>query len=365
MNKTNKKERNETSAAAKVAVIKLGQDVHAAKVVVAVQLEGCPPQPAQRIATEKYVGWVQQLQHKHPEAKIYSCYEAGPCGYWLHRELTQLGVNNYVVAPVALNGRRKTDVRDARALCEQLERYVSGHTRAFSVVKVPTPEQEQQRGLLRHRRALAKSLSRVAHQGRSQMLLQGYRVRGSWWGVRRWPKLAATLPAWLRELLADYQAQAQLLHTQIRAAEEMVAALAVQRQVSAPYGIGALTWLTLLLETVGWDRFHNRREVASYCGLCPSEFSSGESRRQGSIDKHGNPRVRHALIEAVWRLERWQPHYPPLQRLRAASGSRTRRRAAVAVARRLAIDLWRLATGQTTTEKIGLALNPRQLHVAA
>jgi transposase len=365
MKNTNGNNVNETSAAAKVAVIKLGQDVHAAHVVVAVQLDGCPPQPAQRIETEKYVGWVKQLKEKHPQATIHSCYEAGPCGYWLHRELTALGVTNYVVAPVLLNGRRKTDKRDARALCEQLDRRVRGHGQVFSAVKVPTAAQEQERGLLRHRRALAKSLGRVAQQGRSALLLQGQRVRGDWWGPRRWPKLAPTLPAWLREPLADLQAQAQLLHTQIRAAEAKIAALAVRKQVTAPYGIGALTWLTLVLEVVGWERFANRRQVASYCGLCPSEFSSGESRRQGGIDKHGNPRVRHALVEAVWRLQRWQPDYPPLARLRAAAGSRARRRAVVAVARRLAIDLWRLATGQTTLEKIGLALDPRPAVVTA
>jgi transposase len=105
---------------------------------------------------------------------------------------------------------------------------------------------------------------------------------------------------------------------------------------------------------VQWERFQNRRQVASYCGLCPSEYSSGQTQRQGSIDKHGNPRLRHVLVEAVWRLLRWQPHYPPLQKLINAPLGRSRRRAAVAVARRLAIDLWRLAVGKATLEQLGL-----------
>ena len=109
-------------AAETIATIKLGQDLHASQVTVVVQLDGSVPQPAQRVATERYVGWVRQLQRKYPGAAIYACYEAGPCGYWLHRSLVALGVKNYVVAPVALNGRRKTDRRDAAALCEQLER---------------------------------------------------------------------------------------------------------------------------------------------------------------------------------------------------------------------------------------------------
>jgi transposase len=316
------------------------------------------------VPTEKYLAWIEQLKARHPGAKIYSCYEAGPCGYWLHRELTKRGVQNYVVAPVALNGRRKNDKRDARALGEQLERYVHGHKKAFSVVKVPTCEQEQDRAVLRHRSALAKALARCAQQGRSLCLLHGIRVRGSWWGKRRWPQLQESLPGWMSEVLADFQAQAQLLHAQIQAMMVKIAALAKAKQVEAPRGIGVLTWLTLLLEVIDWNRFNNRREVGSYSGLCAGEFSTGNSRREGSIDKQGNRRVRHALIEAVWRLLLWQPDYPPLERLRAAKGQRARKRAAVAVARRLAIDLWRLATGRTTAEKVGLAATGQSLQAA-
>jgi transposase len=353
-NTTNVKNQNTNSASAKVEVIKLGLDLHAAHVVNAMQLDGCPPQPAQRIATERFVTWVQQLKAKYPGAKIHACYEAGPCGYWLHRALEQLGVDSYVVAPVALNGRRKTDARDARALSEQLDRYLRGHKHAFSPVTVPTPAQEQDRAVLRHRQALLKSLGRCAQQGRSLMLLQGLRVRGRWWTKRQWTELQPTLPAWLATLLSDHQAQALLFHGQIIAQDKRIAELAQAKKVAAPRGIGALTWLTLLLEVIDWNRFKNRRQVASYTGLCPGEHSSGETRRELSIDKHGNRRVRRVLIEAAWRLAMWQPDYPPLAKLRAAQGGRARKRAIVAVARRLAIDLWRLATAQTTLEKIGL-----------
>ena len=116
-----------------------------------------------------------------------------------------------------------------------------------------------------------------------------------------------------------------------------------------------MTWLTLLLEVIDWKRFNNRRQVSSYTGLCASEFTTGDTRKQGSIDRQGNPRVRHLLAEAVWRLLRFQPAYPPIRRLAAATG-RTRRKLAVAAARRLAVDLWRLATGQTTAEKLGLIM---------
>ena len=192
----------------------------------------------------------------------------------------------------------------------------------------------------------------------SLCLLQGLRVRGSWWGKRRWPALQSTLPEWLRDLLADFEAQAQLLHAQIRTTQAKIAAVAKTRHVVAPYGLGEMTQLMVELETRGLERFNNRREVASYMGLCASEYSTGERRREGSIDKRGNRRARRLLVEAVWRLLHWQPQYPPLQRLVAAKGQRTRKRAVVAVARRLAIDLWRLKTGRTTPEKVGLLFGP-------
>ena len=129
-----------------------------------------------------------------------------------------------------------------------------------------------------------------------------------------------------------------------------------QQGKQIPKGLGKLTAALLGSEVLDWHRFKNRRQVASYTGLCPSEQSSGDKRKQGSINKHGNPRVRHQLVEAVWRLEQWQPAYPPLKILLDASGTRNRKRAAVAVARRLAIDLWRIETGQCSAQKLGLTL---------
>ena len=109
-----------------------------------------------------------------------------------------------------------------------------------------------------------------------------------------------------------------------------------------------------------WQRFANRRQVGSYTGLCPSEYSTGQTRLQGAITKHGNPRVRAALVEAAWRLVRFQPHYRALQKWRhvlakgALATGAARKKAIVALARQLAIDLWRLRTGQLTKESLGL-----------
>ena len=119
-----------------------------------------------------------------------------------------------------------------------------------------------------------------------------------------------------------------------------------------------LSWITLQLEIRGWGRFHNRRQVASYTGLCPGIHNSNGRGREGRINRCGNTIVRYTLIEMVWRLIRWQPEYPPIKKLRnALLSKRGKRRLIVAAARRLAIDLWRLATGRATAQELGLQLS--------
>lgn len=351
--KTNATYEKEKPASSKVEVIKLGQDVHAAQITVVVQYDGSVPKPAVRVPTEHYLAWIDRLRGEHPQARIYSCYEAGPCGYWLHRALTQRGIVNYVVAPVCLNGRRKTDQRDARKLVESLERYLQGNTEAFSRVAVPGEEQEQRRRLPRLRTALLKQRRRAVQSGASALLLHGVTIGGAWCKKKVWPQLQSQVNEALRFELTVWLRAIEFYDEQLAQIDAAIAQLAQQLDVRAPKGVGTLTWLTLLLEILDWQRFQNRRQVASYTGLCPSEYTSGETRKQGSIDRQGNPRVRHVLIEAVWRLLKWQPMYPPIRKLAAATG-RARRKLAVAAARRLAVDLWRLATGQTTMQKLQL-----------
>lgn len=352
MNNNNVPHPNRTIASSKVEVIQLGQDAHANQITVVVQYDGSVPKPAVKVPTTRYLDWIDKLRAQHPQARIYSCYEAGPCGYWLHRALTRRGIINHVVAPVCLSGRRKTDKRDARKLTEALESYCRGNTEAFSTVTVPTEEQEQRRRLPRLRTALLKQRRRAVQIGASALLLQGQAIGGAWCQKKVWEQLKTTLATPLLTELMCWKRTIEFYDQQLAEVEAQITKLAQQLKVRAPKGVGTLTWLTLLLEILDWHRFKNRRQVASYTGLCPSEFTSGNSRKQGSIDRQGNPRVRHALVEAVWRLLRWQPLYAPVRKLAAATG-RARRKLAVAAARRLAVDLWRLATGQTTVEKLG------------
>lgn len=191
-------------------------------------------------------------------------------------------------------------------------------------------------------------------RGYGLMLAQGIHAPRDWWRPAVWRELRGAVPGWLRAHLQWWQAQAVRFDQEVDALTPRVAALSQGQRL--PKGVGALTAALLQGEILDWHRFENRRQVASYTGLCPSEDSSGQRRQQGSVSKHGNPRVRHQLVEAVWRLLLWQPDYPPLQKLRAATGGRARKRAAVAAARRLAVDLWRLHTGQCPAEKLGLTL---------
>lgn len=339
----------------KAEAFKLGMDVHARDVVVCVQADGALPQRPQKMTAAEVVILVRGLVAAG--RKVYCCYEAGPCGYGLHRALVAAGATSYVVVAEALaDGRKqKSDGLDATALTDRLDRYVRGNTKAFSVVNVPTPEQEQARAQGRLREQLKRSRHQWGARGRSLSLMHGHHITGEWWTERRWTQLQPTLPEWLAAELQTMRSVLSTLDAQEKARRKTLEAAAPK---NLPRAIGALTWVLLAREVRDWTRFKNRRQVSSYTGLCPGVQQSGERKRDGSINRYGNPRVRALLIELVWRLVRWQPDYPPVRGLVAgiARGA-ARRKCAVAAARKLAVDLWRLATGQTTPAKLHLQLS--------
>jgi transposase len=144
--------------------------------------------------------------------------------------------------------------------------------------------------------------------------------------------------------------------------DSLTSELEAAAPLAIPAGLGKLTTVMLRREICDWHRFHNRRQIASYTGLCPGERSSGSKRIPGSVTKRGNPRVRAALVECAWRMVRFQAQYPPVQKRLAilAKGSRAlgavRKKAIVAVARHLAVDLWRVHTGRCTAEQLGFTI---------
>ena len=104
-----------------------------------------------------------------------------------------------------------------------------------------------------------------------------------------------------------------------------------------------------------WQRFSNRKQIGSYTGCCPGEHSSGGKRLVGSIDRMGNGRVRALLVEAVWRFLRWQPDWKAAQRMKIklTAGTAMKKKTVVALARQLAVDLWRWRTGRCTLADLG------------
>jgi transposase len=340
------------------AVIKLGIDVHQEFYVVVCQEGGTNPKPAQRCSKAAFLLWAARLKTKHPGAQIHAVYEACGFGFGLQRELSALGIRCHVVCPQKLDerGQRvKTDGRDAKALCLKLDRYVEGNREALALVRVPTPAEEQLRAVHRQREQLVRTRKQLEAHGRSLMVNHGVEPVQKWWKKRTYAALE--VPAWLKDLLGNTQPLLVQLEAQIRALSAQLEAAATPGQ---PRGLGALSSVVIDREIADWQRFQNRRQVGSYTGLCAGEYSSGNTRLQSCVTKHGNPRLRAALVETAWRLVRFQPEYRPVVKWRSilakgalATGA-ARKKAIVAVARQLAVDLWRIRTGRVNPATLGL-----------
>jgi len=292
-----------------------------------------------------------------PGARVHSCYEAGRDGFWLQRWLSEHGIDNIVVdsASIEVNRRArraKTDRLDGDKLLAMLLRYAGGERRVWSVVRVPTLEQEDERRT--HRELGCLGQERTAHINRIRALLVMQNLRVKYVGGRLWQRWwtghAKELPPRVRaeiereiERLSLVQKQMLTIEAEQRQAvdanaEPQVAGLAQLR------GIGVCSGWVLAKELFGWRRFRNRREVAGCLGLVPSPYASGESQTEQGISKAGNRRVRTLMVELAWSWLRYQPQSELSQwfnRRFAGGGKRLRRIGIVALARRLAIALWR------------------------
>ena len=346
-------------------VIKLGIDVHLDRYVVVRQLDGGAPQPPQRFSPAQFLEWAKK--QRALAKQVYSCYEAGPFGYQLHRQLKDLGITNYVVRPRDWDeyGKKvKTDKRDAKAMVLHLDRYVGGNEEAFCVVRVPTEAQEQARSRSRQRESLQKEKQRLAAQGRSHALYYGAHLEGAWWTGGLWKEMV--VPPIVRELLEPLRRLIQALEQELKT---LTQALTAAAPAELPKGLGKLTYEVLEREVADWNRFDNRRQVASYTGMCPREDSSAQRRFQGSISKHGNPRVRTVLVEASWRLVQYQPTYKPVAKwLPVLAHPKTtrakRKQIIVAIGRQFGVDWWRVRTGRCQAADLGLQTNPTPPTVA-
>jgi transposase len=240
--------------------------------------------------------------------RLAVAYEAGPGGYELHRLLSGMGVACDVIAPslvpIRAGDRVKTDRRDAKKL---VRLYRAGE---LSFVQPPSPAQEGLRDLVRCRDDLRCARTAARHRVAKQLLRHGhiYREGKSWTKRHR---------AWVEsQRLADPLAQAALEHmlTHLASLDAQLAALDHQLEQIATHepwadpvawlcsfrGIATYTALTLLAEIGDFRRFAHPRELMSYLGLTPSEYSSGEQQHRGHVTKTGNRHARRLLVEAAW-----------------------------------------------------------------
>ena len=295
--------------------------------------------------------------HLPADAAVRSCYEAGRDGFWLHRWLTAQGILNLVVdsASIEVNRRKrraKTDRLDSDKLLSMLMRYYGGERRVWAVARIPTPEQEDERRLHRELADLRKE--RTAHSNRIRSLLVLHNLRVEHIGGRAWThwwaQNAAQLPPGVRteierefERLSLVAKQIKTLEAQQRREVRSGAQPAIaQLSRLAAIGIGS-AW-TLVKELFGWRQFHNRRELAGCLGLAPTPYASGTSNVEQGISKAGNRRARWLMVELAWSWLRFQPASQLSQWFNqrfAAASKRMRRVGIVALARRLAIALWR------------------------
>jgi transposase len=301
-------------------------------------------------------------------ARVVSCYEAGRDGFWLHRCLLSRGVSNLVVDSSSIevnrrSRRAKTDRLDAQKLLTMLIRHDLGEEdRVWSVVQVPSVEQEADRQLHRDWDVLKKE--RTLHRNRIQSLLacQGITLKLGSDFAERLESLVlrdgSALPSLLRERLKREWERLELVESQIRELsrqkEEAVAAasspsLQQIAQLATLKGIGLTSAWVFVSEFFGWRKFRNRREVGALAGLAPMPYQSGSSDHEQGISKAGNSRLRTMAIEIAWSWLRWQPQSQLSLwfRERYGPGSRRSRRVGiVALARKLLVSLWRfLETG--------------------
>lgn len=349
-----------TSQCKRYGVVKLTQDVHAHFFVSCLQEEGQQPKAPRKLDPKAHLEWVAQLVAQ--SEKVYSCYEAGPTGFALHRQLTKLGVENIVLAPTCLDehGRRvNNDKSDTLQLAGRLDRYVAGNKKIFTVVRVPSVEEEQRRAWPRQRKQLQAQRLSLASQGRSLVLSQGVAIDNMWWQEARWKRHQKTLDAWLISHLEIFRRVILAVDQEIGQIDKKILAQRKARPQPKPKYAGDLSLEVIEAEVSDWNRFSSWRKAGSYCGLTGGVSASGQSHRDLSITKRGNRRLRTALVEMAWRLVRYQPDYWLTKKWahilspKVKVHGRSRKKAIIAYARALFVDLWKWKTGRITAESLG------------
>jgi transposase len=325
----------------------VGMDVSKASISVALL------RPDGRLDEERIANTpeaVRRLVRRWPEpTTVRACYEAGPTGYDLYRQLSSLGVDTTVIAP-SLTPRRpgdriKTDRRDARKL--------AGLFRAgeLTAVRVPTPTEEAVRDLLRARQDEREDILRARHRLSKFLLRHGHIYDdGAAWTGRHTAWLARQRfdePA-AQRTFEHYRAELDMRLAALKLLDDELHAIAHRppfaptvARLCALRGIAELSALTIAVEVGDFTRFESAPAFMAFVGLVPSERSSGERRSQGPITKAGNAHLRRVLVEAAWHARR-RPNVGPALAKRLAGQSPEVLAVATRAQQRLHARYWRL-----------------------
>ena len=320
---------------------------------------------------DKEIRGAKQRLKLAEDAPVLSCYEAGRDGFWIHRHLTGLGVDSLVVDAGSIEvdrrmRRAKTDRIDGKTLLRKLISYSAGDEQVWSVVRVPSREEEDLRRVHRELERLKKE--RGGHRNRigSLLVLHGVAVV-NWRGFLQWLEQVRCfdgqpIPAEIRSELEREYERLQLVEQQIKGIEKRqrdeVSAMETEQMRKVAMlmmlnGIGERSSWVFVMEFFGWRQFSNRSELGAAAGLCPTPYASGAMDRQLGISKGGNHRVRSLAIEIAWCWMRYQPRSKLTrwyQERYANGGKQMRRIGIMAVAHRLLIDLWRFLEHGTIPE---------------
>jgi len=351
------RELNDSAASSKEAkgqVWKLGLDVDLRYIVAAMQCGRGTIGSARKFLRGQFIAWVKE--RTAAGQSVFTVYECCGFGYTLHQELVAAGAHSIVTTPMRLNleRRRKNDRMDGRELCVRLSRYLDGHRDELKPIRIPTRAEQQRRELGRQREFWKRELRRLENHGRALRIEHEHETLSAGWaGPRKWKHIRPQCSQFVREQLEPLVEQIRAVKVQLDRLTREIEALVGEEKI--PVGLGALTVSLIDGEVCSWTRFVHRKAVGSYTGCCPSEYSSGGVQRFGAIDRHGNKHVRVLLVEAVWRLLRWQPNWHARQKYlqKLKHGASLKKKMAVALARQLAIDLWRWRTGRATVAQLG------------
>lgn len=317
--------------------IYLGIDVHKKTYSVTAVCEGQVVKKDTLKAEPSFL--LSYCQKYFSGAKIETAYEAGFSGFHLHRYLEEHGIKNYVVhaagVEIASGNRVKTDKRDSLRLATQLS---VGRLRG---IFVPSKEREDARAVTRLREALIKKRGGIGAQLKALLFQHGLIPYNSKQKVSpKWIQnlIQKTFTPGLQFTINQYANMWLSLHDQIKKIEKE---MAKQAQEDGPLeilyrsvpGIGPVASRTLANELGDMSQFKNERQIFSYAGLTPSEYSSGEHIRQGHISRQGKPILRKILVQAAWVAIRMDDNLAKIfDRVSAKAGSK---KAIVAIARHL------------------------------